>query len=130
MIPQPPSIPPSLPFVPPLACPIFHSSHLYTQPYTTLHPSSSSSSSCCLIGYDRGMTLGDIADRGDIDSEGSDSDESNEVIVILTSSNNVQSIHSCTLTTVYMRLHHFSVYDRFLISSSRSMFCIQDIFHA
>jgi hypothetical protein len=29
--------------------------------------------------YDRGMSLGDMADRGDIDSEGSDSDDSNEV---------------------------------------------------
>ena len=30
--------------------------------------------------YDRGMSLGDMADRGDIDSEGSDSDDSNEVL--------------------------------------------------
>jgi hypothetical protein len=36
--------------------------------------------------YDRGMSLGDMADRGDIDSEGSDSDDSNEVRLSLPAS--------------------------------------------
>lgn len=43
------------------------------------HNTDVSHTHCACIEFDRGMSLGDVADRGDIDSEGSDSDDSNEV---------------------------------------------------
>jgi hypothetical protein len=53
-----------------------YSLHVLRSTHTCLTPTPSL---FAFSEYNRGISLGDMADRGDIDSEGSDSDDSNEV---------------------------------------------------